>query len=56
MELDHARLAGLNREHRLLDAPCWLLAGRHLGIGLGDRSGDSQGPSGLIEGGGCHWP
>jgi hypothetical protein len=51
---DGARLCGLahvNRNHVLLEARSWLLSGRHLGIGSGDRSRSSQGPSRLIEGG-----
>jgi hypothetical protein len=37
MELEHARLAQVNRNHALLEARPWLLSGRHLGTGLGDR-------------------
>jgi len=51
MELEHARRAQVNRIHALLESRPWLLSGRHLGAGLGDRSGVSQAPSRLIEGG-----
>jgi hypothetical protein len=51
MSLAHSRFIRISRDEVLLEAQSWLLSGRHLGIGLGDRFGVSQGASGLFEGG-----
>jgi hypothetical protein len=42
---------GIQARGRHEEAPSRLLSGRHLGIGLGDRFGASQGESGSFEGG-----
>jgi hypothetical protein len=52
MDLQLAYRARVNRNlHLVLEARSWLLPGRPLGIGLGDRLGGSQGVSALFEGG-----
>jgi hypothetical protein len=54
VRVEHAGGVHLNRNHVPLKALSRLPSGRHLGIGLGDRFGASQGESGSFEGG-CGW-